>query len=116
MLWFNPAQAIEVGAEYIRAVKRKDAHMPTVEARIKDIIVSQLGVKLEKVTDEARLIEDLGADSLDLIELTMVIEEEFRGDIPEEEANKLLTVKQVVAYVEKAIAEAKEKHAGGWRE
>ena len=68
--------------------------------RVKKIIVSQLNVSEEQVTPEASFIDDLGADSLDQVELVMALEEEFDTEIPEEEAEKLQTVGSVVKYVE----------------
>ena len=72
----------------------------SAEERIKDIVVEQLGVKPEQVTPEAKFIEDLGADSLDTVELVMAFEEEFGSEIPDEEAEKLQTVGDVIKYVE----------------
>ncbi len=72
----------------------------TIEQRVKDIIVEQLGVKADQVTAEAKFIEDLGADSLDIVELIMALEEEFGYEIPDEEAEKLLTVGDVIKYIE----------------
>ncbi len=72
----------------------------TIEQRVKDIIVEQLGVKEDQVTMEAKFIEDLGADSLDIVELIMALEEEFGYEIPDEEAEKLLTVGDVIKYIE----------------
>jgi acyl carrier protein len=72
----------------------------TIDQRVKDIIVEQLGVKDDQVTTEAKFIEDLGADSLDIVELIMALEEEFGHEIPDEEAEKLLTVGDVTRYVE----------------
>ena len=69
--------------------------------RVKKIIISQLNVSEEQVTPEASFIDDLGADSLDQVELVMALEEEFGSDIPEEEAEKLQTVGSVIEYVEK---------------
>jgi len=68
--------------------------------RVKKIIVSQLNVSEEQVTPEASFIDDLGADSLDKVELVMALEEEFDTEIPEEEAEKLQTVGSVIKYVE----------------
>ena len=68
--------------------------------RVKKIIVSQLNVSEEQVTPEASFIDDLGADSLDHVELVMALEEEFDTEIPEEEAEKLQTVGSVIQYVE----------------
>lgn len=72
----------------------------SIEQRVKDIIVEQLGVKPEQVVPEAKFIEDLGADSLDTVELVMALEEEFGQEIPDEEAEKLQTVGDVVKYIE----------------
>jgi len=72
----------------------------TIEQRVKDIIVEQLGVNADQVTAEAKFIEDLGADSLDIVELVMALEEEFGSEIPDEKAEKLLTVGDVVKYIE----------------
>jgi acyl carrier protein len=72
----------------------------SIEQRVKDIIVEQLGVKPDQVTAEAKFIEDLGADSLDIVELVMALEEEFGSEIPDEQAEKLLTVGDVVKYIE----------------
>ncbi len=72
----------------------------TIEQRVKDIIVEQLGVNADQVTTDAKFIEDLGADSLDIVELVMALEEEFGSEIPDEQAEKLLTVGEVVKYIE----------------
>ncbi len=70
-----------------------------IEDKVKDIIVEQLGVNAEQVTPEASFIEDLGADSLDTVELVMAFEEEFGAEIPDEDAEKLTTVGAVVTYL-----------------
>ena len=72
----------------------------SIEQRVKDIIVEQLGVKPEQVTPEAKFIEDLGADSLDTVELVMALEEEFGNEIPDEQAEKLQSDNDVIKYVE----------------
>ena len=72
-----------------------------VHQKIKDIIVDQLGVDAEKVRSEASFIDDLGADSLDIVELVMAMEEEFNLEIPDEDAEKLRTVSDVQTYLEK---------------
>ena len=72
----------------------------SIEQRVKDIIVEQLGVKPEQVTPEAKFIEDLGADSLDTVELVMALEEEFGNEIPDEQAEKLQSVGDVIKYIE----------------
>jgi acyl carrier protein len=72
----------------------------SVETKVKKIIVEQLGVNPDQVTSEAKFIEDLGADSLDTVELVMALEEEFGHEIPDEEAEKLQSVGDVVKYIE----------------
>ena len=71
-----------------------------IEQKIKKIIVEQLGVNEDQVTPEAKFIEDLGADSLDTVELVMALEEEFGSEIPDEEAEKLISVGDVIRYIE----------------
>ncbi|HCK33670.1 MAG: acyl carrier protein [Gemmatimonadota bacterium] len=73
----------------------------SIEARVREIIINELGVELEKVTDDASFVEDLGADSLDTVELVMAFEEEFGLDIPDEEAEKMRTVGDAVRYLNK---------------
>jgi len=70
-----------------------------LEDKVKDIIVEQLGVNAEQVTPEATFIEDLGADSLDTVELVMAFEEEFGAEIPDEDAEKLTSVGAVINYL-----------------
>ena len=72
----------------------------SIEEKVKDIIVEQLGVNPEQVTQSASFIEDLGADSLDTVELVMAFEEEFSVEVPDEDAEKLQTVGDVVKYIE----------------
>lgn len=71
-----------------------------LEAKVRDIIVNELGVEPEKVTREASFVEDLGADSLDTVELVMAFEEAFGIEIPDEDAEKIQTVGQAVKYIE----------------
>jgi len=73
--------------------------MAKLEERVKAIIVEQLGVNAEQVTPEASFIDDLGADSLDTVELIMAFEEEFGAEIPDEEAEKLTSVGKVITYL-----------------
>ena len=72
----------------------------TIEQKVKDIIVEQLGVNADQVTPDAKFIEDLGADSLDTVELVMALEEEFGIEVPDEEAEKLQSVGDVTKYIE----------------
>ena len=74
--------------------------MSEIADKVKKIVVEQLGVSEDQVTPEAKFIEDLGADSLDQVELVMALEEEFNADIPDEEAEKLTTVGDAIAYIE----------------
>lgn len=76
--------------------------MSTIEERVKKIIVEQLGVKEEEVVTEASFVDDLGADSLDTVELVMALEEEFNIEIPDEEAEKITTVQAAIDYVKNA--------------
>lgn len=71
----------------------------SIEDRVKDIIVDQLGVNADQVTPEAKFVEDLGADSLDTVELVMAFEEEFDVEVPDEEAEKLQSVQDVISYI-----------------
>ena len=71
-----------------------------LEEKIKQIIIDQLGVEADKVTPEASFIDDLGADSLDTVELVMALEEEFDIEIPDEDAEKITTVEQAIKYIE----------------
>ncbi|MDH4155320.1 MAG: acyl carrier protein [Nitrospira sp.] len=73
--------------------------MATVEERVKKIIAEQLGVEEDEVTAEASFVEDLGADSLDTVELVMALEEEFSIEIPDEDAEKILTVGKALDYI-----------------
>ena len=79
--------------------------MSTVEQQVKAIVAEQLGVKAEQVVNDASFVDDLGADSLDTVELVMAMEEEFETEIPDEEAEKITTVQQAIDYI-KAHAKA----------
>ncbi|MCK9187660.1 acyl carrier protein [Acidithiobacillus sp.] len=73
--------------------------MDNVAERVKKVVVEQLGVNEDEVTNEASFVDDLGADSLDTVELVMALEEEFDCEIPDEEAEKIATVQQAIDYV-----------------
>jgi len=75
----------------------------SVDEKVKNIIVEQLGVEMESVTPEASFIDDLGADSLDIVELVMTMEEEFDLEIPDEDAEKIKTVTDVVNYIKAKV-------------
>ena len=87
--------------------------MATTEERVREIIVELLDVDAEKVTLDARFREDLEADSLDLVELIMKIEEEFGGDISDEEAQKITTVGEAVSYIETRMKGASSGSGAG---
>ena len=73
--------------------------MSSIEEQVKSIVAEQLGVKEEEVTSDASFVDDLGADSLDTVELVMALEEEFETEIPDEEAEKITTVREAIDYV-----------------
>ena len=73
--------------------------MSSIEERVKKIVAEQLGVKEDEVQTEASFVEDLGADSLDTVELVMALEEEFATEIPDEEAEKIATVQDAITYI-----------------
>lgn len=78
--------------------------MSDIASRVKAIVVEQLGVDEAEVTDQASFIDDLGADSLDTVELVMALEEEFGAEIPDEEAEKITTVQAAIDYINSADA------------
>jgi len=73
--------------------------MSTIEERVKKIVAEQLGVKADEVTNSASFVEDLGADSLDTVELVMALEEEFETEIPDEQAEKITNVQEAIDYI-----------------
>ena len=80
------------------------ADQKTIEQRVKEIIVNQLNVNEEQITPQASFLDDLGADSLDTVELVMAFEEEFSVEVPDEDAEKLQTVGDVVTYIKDKAA------------
>jgi acyl carrier protein len=77
--------------------------METIEARVKKVVAEKLGVDINTIKNEASFVDDLGADSLDTVELVMALEEEFGCQIPDEEAENITTVKQAIDYVQSHI-------------
>ena len=80
--------------------------MSAIESRVKKIVVEQLGVKEEDLKPDASFVEDLGADSLDTVELVMALEEEFETEIPDEKAEKITTIQQAVDYIQSNLDNA----------
>jgi len=97
----RPAEARSVAHHHHHRLQMAD-----IESKVKNIIVDQLSVSEEQVTSEARFTEDLGADSLDVVELVMQLEEEFEIEVSDEEAEKLQTVGAVVDYIRKKSEDA----------
>ncbi|OQX88224.1 MAG: acyl carrier protein [Candidatus Omnitrophica bacterium 4484_70.2] len=79
--------------------------MNNIEERVKEIIAEQLGVKKEEIKPESSFIDDLGADSLDTVEIVMALEEEFGIEIPDEDAEKMSTVGEAIQYIENKVKE-----------
>ncbi len=77
--------------------------MSNISDRVKKIVIEQLGVEASQVTEEANFVEDLGADSLDTVELVMALEEEFGCEIPDDAAEKIVTVKQAIEFIQKNL-------------
>jgi acyl carrier protein len=101
-----PHKARELGA--VRVITIEDYEkMSTVEQQVKAIVAEQLGVKAEQVTNAASFVDDLGADSLDTVELVMAFEEEFGVEIPDDQAETITTVGDAIKFLEKASASAK---------
>jgi acyl carrier protein len=96
----GPGLAARERISTIQFLKHKDHPlMSTVEQQVKAIVAEQLGVKQEQVTNDASFVDDLGADSLDTVELVMALEEEFEIEIPDEDAEKITTVHQAIEYI-----------------
>jgi len=83
---------------------KKEEVMSGISEKIKSVIAEQLGVKPDEVTDQAKFVDDLGADSLDTVELVMALEEEYGIEIPDEDAEKLTTVGEAIKYIEEKLA------------
>ena len=79
---------------------RRNSNMSSVEERVKKIVAEQLGAKDEDVTNAASFVDDLGADSLDTVELVMALEEEFETEIPDEEAEKITTIQEAINHID----------------
>ncbi len=80
--------------------------MSTIEERVKKVVVEQLGVSEDQVTPDASFVDDLGADSLDTVELVMALEEEFDAEIPDDKAESITKVQDAVNYIKATVAEA----------
>ncbi len=77
--------------------------MSSIEEQVKNIVAEQLGVKEEEVKNDSSFVDDLGADSLDTVELVMALEEEFETEIPDEDAEKITTVQQAIDYIKSRV-------------
>uniref|UniRef100_A0A0Q9YP17 Acyl carrier protein n=2 Tax=Candidatus Berkiella cookevillensis TaxID=437022 RepID=A0A0Q9YP17_9GAMM len=77
--------------------------MTSIEERVTDIIVEQLGLERDKVQPESKFVDDLGADSLDTVEMVMALEDEFKIEIPDEEAEKITTLRDAIRYIEEHL-------------
>ncbi len=86
--------------------------MSDIAHRVKEIIAEQLMVDLEEITEDSTFVDDLGADSLDRVELIMEFEEEFGIDIPDADAEKIQTVGEAIAYIERRLAEKTKEQSG----
>jgi acyl carrier protein len=86
--------------KYFYQSKEENQVMSTVEDRVRKIVVEQLGVKEEELKNDASFVDDLGADSLDTVELVMALEEEFETEIPDEKAEKITTIQEAIDYIE----------------
>jgi len=94
-------QAIQAPAveHFLRVFSGEGTTMSSIEEQVKSIVAEQLGVKEDEVTKDASFVDDLGADSLDTVELVMALEEEFETEIPDEDAEKITTVQQAIDFV-----------------
>ena len=89
-----------------RFPQRTPKNMSSIEQRVKAIVAEQLGVKEEEVNNDSSFVDDLGADSLDTVELVMALEEEFETEIPDEDAEKITTVQQAIDYINERRSQA----------
>lgn len=80
--------------------------MSNIEERVKKIVIEQLGIKEEEARNDASFVDDLGADSLDTVELVMALEEEFETEIPDEDAEKITTIQQAIDYIQSHLTDA----------
>jgi acyl carrier protein len=95
----GPPKGVTVHSTILSRLQKDNPLMSTVEQQVKAIVAEQLGVKQEQVTNDASFVDDLGADSLDTVELVMALEEEFEIEIPDEDAEKITTVQQAIEYI-----------------
>src|SRR5512135_2492393 len=94
------------GVRQARFPQRTPKTMSSIEQRVKAIVAEQLGVKEEEVTNDSSFVDDLGADSLDTVELVMALEEEFETEISDEDAEKITTVQQAIDYINERRSQA----------
>ena len=94
---------ISVASGTLNHSQEQQSKMSSIEERVKKIVAEQLGVKEEDIQNSASFVEDLGADSLDTVELVMALEEEFETEIPDEDAENITTVQHAIDYVESTL-------------
>jgi acyl carrier protein len=93
----------------------EESNVPSVEERVIEIVCENLGVNKEQVTRSTSFTEDVGADSLDIVELVMELEEEFEITIPDEQAEKIKTVGEAIDYIERETAKKETEKEKGWK-
>jgi acyl carrier protein len=96
----GPQRAIRAFVNGFTGHEQEGPHMSETAEKVKKIVVEHLGVDADKVTEESSFIDDLGADSLDIVELVMAFEEEFGVEIPDDAAEKITTVKDAISYID----------------
>ena len=106
LAWAADLDAAAAFATGSRDLQRSEGISMELEERVSEIIVEQLDVQADQVTEEASFIEDLGADSLDTVELVMALEENFDIEIPDEDAEKIKTVRDAVSYIDEHVKSA----------
>ena len=97
---------VGAGSRHILINPEDKTSMSSIEEQVKNIVAEQLGVKEDEVTNAASFVDDLGADSLDTVELVMALEEEFETEIPDEAAEKITTVQQAIDFISAKAKEA----------
>ena len=105
VLFARPGRAVCWAIEFNLTRRGRSYIMSTVAERVRNVVTEQLGVSADKVQEESSFVNDLGADSLDTVELVMALEEEFETEIPDAMAEKISTVRQAIDYIEANLEE-----------